>query len=88
MTVTPGKRLPAGPWRATVKLTSGLTSRKASATVLFSRHHSAPLSPAAMIWSGSGLALALLAALSYLARRRGPAHATATFMPRFGTRMP
>lgn len=89
ITFTPSKRLPAGPWRATVKLTSGLTTRKASATVLFSGHKgSAWLSSAAMIWSGSGLMLAVLALLTVLVRRRAPAHARARFIPRFRARMP
>ena len=32
------RRLPSGPWQATVTLTSGLTRRSASATVLFGAH--------------------------------------------------
>jgi hypothetical protein len=49
---------------------------------------SAWLNPAAMIWSGSGLILAVLALLTVLVRRRAPAHARARFIPRFRARMP
>ena len=55
----------------------------------FSLHHASIwISPAAMIWTGSGLMLAVLAALTVLIRRRAPAHARTRLMPRFRTRMP
>lgn len=66
----PARRLPNGPWKATVKLISGLTVSKASATILFSNHKSAAwLSSATMIWTGGGLLAALFAVLVILARR-------------------
>jgi hypothetical protein len=80
-----GKRLPDGPWRATVKLTSGLTTRRASATIVFSNHH-AWLSPAAMIWTGGGLMIALFLVLAGLLRRGRQRRTHARPLPLFRTR--
>jgi len=87
-TFVPRKRLPDRPWRAVVTMTSGLTTRKASATILFSRHHvSGLLSPTGMIWTGSGLMLALLVAIAVMVRRgRRPRRAHARPFPLFRTR--
>ena len=35
VTFLPGRRLPSGPWKATITLASGFTKRSASATILF-----------------------------------------------------
>ncbi len=74
ITFTPARRLPSGPWQATVTLVSGLTVRKATATVLFSNHRSAAwLSSATMIWTGGGL-IAVLFVLFVVMARRGRRH--------------
>ena len=53
VTFIPGRRLPSGPWQATITLTSGFTRRTASATILFSPHLASSLwtRPSTMVWA-------------------------------------
>jgi hypothetical protein len=64
----PSRRLPSGPWRATVTLQSGFTQRTASATILFSGHLASATwaQPAILI---TGLSTILLAGSLFLTRR-------------------
>jgi len=71
VTFIPGRRLPSGPWHASISLVSGFTKRTASATILFS-----PATATAGRWGGwtvlawiAGLLATTLAAASFLARR-------------------
>jgi hypothetical protein len=84
ITFLPARRLPSGPWRATVTLVSGLTVRKATATVRFSNHQGAAwLSSSAMIWTGGGLLAALFALFVVLSRRgRRPGRPRRGSLPR------
>lgn len=70
VTFIPGKRLPSGPWRATVTLVSGFTRRTASATILFSPHLASSLwsRPSTMVWGI--VAIAALALLILIPVRR------------------
>ena len=63
VTFIPGRRLPSGPWRATIKLASGFTHRSASATILFSPHLASSLwtRPSTMV-----RAVVIIAALALL----------------------
>ena len=74
-----GKRLPDGPWRATVDLVSGLTERKASATIDFAVHKADYL----LWWLGLAAILIILAGLigAYLWRRRKRRSAGPSDMP-------
>jgi hypothetical protein len=64
----PGRRLPSGPWRATVTLQSGFTKRTASATILFSTRLAAATWTRSAVWI-TGLTTVLLAGALLLARR-------------------
>jgi hypothetical protein len=84
ITFLPARGLPSGPWQAAVTLVSGLTVRKATATVLFSNHQGAAwLTSATMIWTGGGLLAVLFAVLVVLARRgRRPGRPRRGSLPR------
>jgi hypothetical protein len=70
VTFYPPRQLASGPWRATITLTSGLTRRSASATVLFSAHLVSSLwtRPVVMIW-GMIVIAALILLISFTIRR-------------------
>jgi hypothetical protein len=63
VTFIPGKRLPSGPWRATITLISGFTRDTASATILFSPHLASSVwsRPSTMFWG-----IVVIAALALL----------------------
>ncbi|HET7015801.1 MAG TPA: hypothetical protein VFI65_17910 [Streptosporangiaceae bacterium] len=62
VTFVPPRSLPAGPWLASVRLVSGMTVERASATISFSRtaQTSLWLKPLTMIWVGAIAALILI----------------------------
>ena len=62
VTFVPARRLPSGPWRATITLTSGFTRRTASATILFSPHLASSLwtRPSTMVWGVVAVAALVL----------------------------
>ncbi len=67
----PGRRLPLGPWHATISLVSGFTRRTASATVSFSGAAAATRTWLRMaIWITVLLAV-LLGVAGFLVRRTG-----------------
>lgn len=70
VTFHPEQQLASGPWRATITLTSGLTRRIASATILFSPHLASSVwtSPIAMIWGGIVI-LSLVLLILFAVRR-------------------
>jgi hypothetical protein len=71
VTFIPGRRLPSGPWRATITLTSGFTRRSASATILFSPHLASSLwtRPSTMVWAVVVIAALVLLILIPVRRR-------------------
>jgi len=65
----PGRRLPSGPWLATIRAVSGLTARTASATIQFSGHPATTwMSPTAMTGAAGFIGLLIFALLKV--RRR------------------
>jgi hypothetical protein len=72
VTFIPGRRLPSGPWRATITLTSGFTRRSASATILFAPYLASSLwtRPSTMIWGVVVIAALVLLILIPVRRAR------------------
>jgi hypothetical protein len=72
MTFVPPRRLPIGPWRAEIKLVSGLTVERASATIIFANHPPSTswLQPVTLIWVSGTVALLLLVGWLALRLRR------------------
>jgi hypothetical protein len=72
VTFVPGRRLPSGPWRATITLTSGFTRRTASATILFSAHLASSVwtRPSTMVWGVVVIAALVLLILIPVRRAR------------------
>jgi hypothetical protein len=72
LTFLPGRRLPSGPWRATVTAVSGLNKVSASATIDISGHAAGRtwIRTAALI-GGGGFGIAVLMMFAVWARRRG-----------------
>jgi hypothetical protein len=72
VTFNPGRRLPSGPWRATITLTSGFTRRTGSATILFSPHLASSLwtRPSTMFWGIVVIAAVVLLILIPVRRAR------------------
>lgn len=60
--IAPPRSLPAGPWLASIKLVSGMTVERASATITFSATAATSLwlKPLTMIWVGGVTALILI----------------------------
>ncbi len=79
VTFVPGRRLPSGPWRATITLTSGFTRRTASATILFSPHLASSLwtRPSTMVWAVVVIAALVLLILIPVRRARQTRRAAA-----------
>jgi hypothetical protein len=84
VTVNLDKQVPDGPWKAQIRLTSGLTSRRAQATIAFPRGPGAAPPQATLAAGGRYLIAGAIAALVLLAalltvrfRNRRPAPAAA-----------
>jgi hypothetical protein len=75
------KRLPRGPWRATLRLTSGLVQREATATITFPRIVGTAKPPASSPLIRIFFALLAVAALVLLLNRRSRSRGRGRFEP-------
>jgi hypothetical protein len=79
MTFAPPKSLPAGSWRVTIKLVSGITTYTATATIQFAPVVAAQTGLSEMAWIGIALGgLVLVLAVALVMVRHTPRHRTMT----------
>jgi hypothetical protein len=78
MTFAPPKSLPAGSWRVTIRLVSGITTCTAAATIQFAPVVAAQTGLSGMAWTGIALGVLLVLAVAFVMVRYARQHRTTT----------